>query len=150
MHWGNIGSALAGLSTVIIAVAALIRSPTAVRAWVDRQHADAEASREQAETIRLDRRRQVQGWGNGSVATYGVELVTTSEDMTTAAEELASGHPTAYVVLRVSEGGSAGVNRGHSLRQLIEKEGLISRTPTIGEREAVEAGLKALEAQGPS
>jgi len=32
-HWGNIGSMLAGLSTIIIAVAALIRSPGVLRDW---------------------------------------------------------------------------------------------------------------------
>jgi hypothetical protein len=35
-HWGNIGSVLAGLSTVAIAVGALIRGPAVVRSWLDR------------------------------------------------------------------------------------------------------------------
>jgi hypothetical protein len=36
-HWGNIGSMLAGLSTIVIAVGALIRGPAVIRAWLDRQ-----------------------------------------------------------------------------------------------------------------
>jgi hypothetical protein len=35
-HWGNIGSMLAGLSTILIAVAALIRGPAVVRSWLGR------------------------------------------------------------------------------------------------------------------
>jgi hypothetical protein len=30
-HWGNIGSMLQGLSVVVIAIAALVRSPAALR-----------------------------------------------------------------------------------------------------------------------
>jgi hypothetical protein len=35
-HWGNIGSFLAGLSTVAIAVGALIRGPAVVPSGLDR------------------------------------------------------------------------------------------------------------------
>ena len=61
MHWGNIGSALAGLSTVVIAVAALIRGPGALRDWRARQRAQAEAAHEEAKTLQLDRRRGLSG-----------------------------------------------------------------------------------------
>lgn len=38
-HWGNIGSFLAGLSTVVIAIAALRQGPAVVRAWIDTKNA---------------------------------------------------------------------------------------------------------------
>lgn len=43
MHYGNIGSFLTGLSTIIIAVGALVRSPAVVRAWLDQQASEAQA-----------------------------------------------------------------------------------------------------------
>jgi hypothetical protein len=48
-HWGNIGSMLAGLLALIIAVAALIRSPGALRDWRTRQLVEADAARARAE-----------------------------------------------------------------------------------------------------
>jgi hypothetical protein len=57
MHWGNIGSFLAGLSTVVIALAALIRGPAALRDWRAWQRAQADPAHEEAERIRLERRR---------------------------------------------------------------------------------------------
>jgi hypothetical protein len=55
-----------GLSTILIAVAALIRGPAVVRSWLDRQAADAEEARARAEALRaeagerrLERRRTV-------------------------------------------------------------------------------------------
>jgi hypothetical protein len=147
MHWGNIGSALAGLSTLIIAIGAFIRSPAALRDWRARQRAEAEVANEQAENIRLDRRRYLSGWSGSGVATYGVAPVTDSEELARAVDELAK-HlgDSAYVVMRVSEGGSDGhdASRAQSLRQLIETERYISRPPTIGEREALETGLDAM------
>jgi hypothetical protein len=66
--------------------------------------------------------------------------------MDEAREELTGGGPTDYVILRVAESDQKGgnVNRALRLRQIIENEGLISRPPTAGEREALEAGLDAL------
>ncbi len=144
MHWGNIGSFLAGLSTVAIAIAALIRGPAALRDWQARQRALAEAAHEEAETTRLDRRRGLSGWSSTGIETYGVVLVIEDAELTRAASELASGHPTAYVTLRVSESSLDNSDRAHSLRQLIEHQGLISRQPTTGEREALETGLDAM------
>jgi len=143
-HWGNLGSFLAGLSTVVIAVAALVRGPGALRDWRARQRTQAEAAREQAETTRLDRRRGLSGWSSNGVETYGVTLVTEDAELTQAASELASGHTTAYVTLRVSESSYDNSDRANSLRQLIEHQGLISRPPTTGEREALETGLAAM------
>jgi hypothetical protein len=143
-HWGNIGSAIAGASALAIAIGALIRSPAALRDWRERQRAQAEAAREQAETARLERRRGLSGWSNAGVETYGVTLVTEADELGQAVTELTSGQPTAYVILRVSESSYDNSNRGNSLRQLIQHEGLISRPPTVGEREAVERGLDAI------
>src|SRR5580658_836143 len=97
-HWGNIGSMLAGLSTIIIAVAALIRSPGVLRDWRARQ--GAEADRAQAEGVALDRRRTLLGWSPHGVETYTVALVTGTEEMKRAVAELAGGGPTSYVILR--------------------------------------------------
>lgn len=143
-HWGNIGSFLAGLSTVVIALAAVRQGPAAVRAWIDAKNAQAEAAREQANDIQLERRRHLSGWSSGGVAAYGVTLVTEKDELGQAVRELTHGGPTTYVVLRVSEGRGTSVNRGHDLRQLIENQGLIARAPTKGETEAVRAGLDAM------
>jgi len=137
-HWGNIGSALAGLSTVIIAVAALIRSPAALRDWRDRQRAQTEAAREEAETIRLERRRGLSGWSRGMVAVYNANVVTEEAELVRAAQELAGGQLTEYVVLRVPEGAD-------SLRRLIGQDGYVARRPTTGELEALEKGLEAMD-----
>lgn len=136
-HWGNIGSALAGLSTVIIAVAALIRSPGVLRDWRDRQRALAEAAREEAETTRLERDRGLSGWSPGMVAVYNVTLVTKEDELARAAQELASGQLSGYVILRVAEGAD-------SLRRLVGQAGRIGRAPTAGELEALERGLDAM------
>lgn len=115
MHWGNIGSMLAGLSTIVIAVGALIRGPAVVRSWLDRQAADADeararadALRAEAEELRLERRRTLLGWSPGGVETYTVALVTDPAEMDRAKTELTGGGPTGYVILRADEGeGSA-------------------------------------------
>jgi hypothetical protein len=136
-HWGNIGSTLAGLSTVIIAVAALIRAPAALRDWRARQRALAEAAREEAKTIRLERDRGLSGWSPGMVAVYNVSLVTQEDELERAVQELASGQLSDYVILRVAEGAA-------SLRHLIGQAGRIGRAPTAGELEALEKGLDAM------
>jgi hypothetical protein len=45
MHWGNIGPALQGFAVVIVTIDALIKGPEVVRAWIDRQRAEAEQAR---------------------------------------------------------------------------------------------------------
>jgi hypothetical protein len=149
-HYGNIGSMLAGLSTIAIAIGALIRGPAVIRSWLDWQAADAEeararavALREDTEERRLERRRTLVGWSPGGVETYTVALVTDPTEMDRAKAELAGGGPTGYVVLRVDEGEGT-VNRGRSLRMLIEEQRFLCRPPTAAEREALEAGFKAL------
>jgi hypothetical protein len=137
-HWGNIGSALAGLSTLVIAVAALIRGPAVVRAWTDRLRAQAETARQEAETIRLERQRGLSGWSRHGVDTYAVEPVSNADELAQAVDELGSGNPTAYVVLRTES-----VNLGGSLRHMIESGWAVARAPRAGELEALEAGLEA-------
>lgn len=151
-HWGNIGSMLAGLSTIIIALAALRQGPAAVRAWLDRQAADAEEARARAESLRedaderrLERRRTLLGWSPNGVETYTVALVTDPDEMDRARAELTSGSATGYVVLRVDEGeGEGATERGRTLRMMIEEQRYLCRPPTAAEREALEAGFKAL------
>jgi hypothetical protein len=159
-HWGNIGSAAAGLAALIATVAAVYGVIRYGPAWLsdsrERQQAQAAAAREQerlareqAEQIRLDRRRHLSGWSVGGVETYTVALVASAEEMTRARDELAGGGPSDYVILRVAESDEkyGNVNRAHSLRQLIETEGYLSRPPSAGEREAVETGLTAMGIQ---
>jgi len=158
-HWGNIGSAAAGLAALIAAVFAVSyalikrQGPAWLQAVRERESAQADVAREQAglareqaEQIRLDRRRSLQGWSRGGLATYAVALVTSAAEMDRARDELTSGGPSDYVIMRVagSDEKYGNVNRAHSLRQLIETEGLVSRAPTSGEREALETGLDAM------
>jgi len=146
-HWGNIGSFLAGLSTVVIAIAALKQGPAAVRAWIDRTRAQADAAREEAETLQLERRRGLSGWNIHGLETYGVTLVTEPAELSQAAAELAAGKATAYSVVRVSESDYDNTGRGYSLRQLVQREGYLSRPPSPGEVEALVTGLDALGIQ---
>ena len=147
MALGNIGSFLAGLSTVAIAIAALRQGPAAVRAWIDRIRAQAEAAREETQTLQLERRRRLSGWNAHGLETYGVTLVTEPAELKRAAAELADGNPTGYVVLRVSESDYDNSNRGRSLRELIKREGYLSRPPSTGEIEALVTGLDLLGIQ---
>jgi hypothetical protein len=150
-HWGNIGSMLAGLSTIVIAVGALIRGPAVIRAWLNGKAAEAEEARARAESLRaeaeerrLERRRTLLGWSRSGVETYTVALVTDPDEMARAKAELTGGGPTGYVVLRVDEGEGA-ENRGQSLRMMIQEQRYLCRPPTLAEREAVEKGIEALE-----
>ncbi len=129
---------------MIVALAVVFRGPAALREWMALQREQAAAAREQAETTRLDRRRGLSGWSRHGVAMYRVTFVTGEDELCQAAAELASGRPTGYVTFRVSEGGDDS-NRARSIRQLIESDELISRPPDIGELEALEAGLDAVD-----
>jgi hypothetical protein len=157
VHWGNIGSAVAGLAALIAASFAVIGTWKYGPAWLSdsraRQQAqtvEAEANaslaREQEKQIRLERRRTLHGWSAMSVNTYAVTLVTSAEEMTRARDELLSGRPTGYAIVRVgkNDGTPGADNQGLYLRQLVESEGFIARPPTPGEREALERGLEVL------
>jgi hypothetical protein len=151
-HWGNIGSFLAGLSTVAIAVAALIRGPAALRDWRARQRAEAEAAREEAGDMRLERRRYLSGWSPGSVATFKVTPVTQAAELARAGHQLTR-QPlnSAYVMLRISEGGTQhDAARAEDLRQIIRAGQHISRPPAAGELEAAERGSTRWGSRWPS
>lgn len=79
--------------------------------------------------------------------TYTVALVADGAEVDRAKDELTGGGPTGYVVLRVEEGEGT-VNRGRSLRMLIEDQRYLCRPPTAAEREALEAGFEALGVRG--
>ena len=142
-HWGNIGSAAAGLATLIVALRLLWSAPDWYRTWKERQNAERDLALEQTKAIELERRRGLYGWSD-NIETYRVTLVTDARELEQAARELSAGRGSDYAVLRVSEGGSENASRGHSLRQLIGQQELISRPPTAGEREALEKGLADL------
>lgn len=155
MHWGNIGSAAAGLAALIAAVFAVVyalvkkQGPAWLQAVRDRERAQADAARaqeglahEQAEQIRLARRRGLYGWSD-NIETYTVALVTEPAELEQAARELARGGASDYMVVRVAESNEpyGNTGRAHSLRQMVGQEGLISKPPSVGEREALERGL---------
>lgn len=149
-HWyttlaayGNIGSFIAGLSAVFLALAAVITGTAGLSDWRDKQKAQKALVDEEREGIRLDRLRILNGWTPTGLPVYRVQLVTEPAEMAQAQEQLTGGGPTAYVILRVSEGGSD-VNREHSLRNLIESEHFVTRPPEQGEYEALEAGRRSL------
>lgn len=99
---------------------------------------------EQRNGIRLERQRHLHGWSPNGVSVFGVTLVTDEEEMVRAREELLAGEPSEYVILRVNESTAGSVNRVNRLRQIIEADRFVVRTPTQGEYEALEEGIKAL------
>jgi hypothetical protein len=134
---------LGGLAALLVAIVTLPQIPGGVRDWRERQRAQTALAEAQREQLALKRRARLYGWSGHGIDTFGVTLVTTPEELERAAVEL--GGYTDYVVLRVSEQESGGNgNRANSLRQIIEHEGYISRSPTPGEREALEAGIGAM------
>jgi hypothetical protein len=145
--WGALGSAVGGLATAVLAVAAIIGGTAGLQDWRAKQRAQKALAEEQAEGIRLDRRRILNGWSPNGLPVYGVTLVTEDAELAKAAQELSVIGPTDYVVLRVSESTSGNANRADSLRQLIEREGYLTRPPAAGEYEAMERGIKALADQ---
>lgn len=138
-HWGNIGSAAAGLATLIVTLRLLWSAPDWYRTWKGRQNAERDLAVEQTKAIELERRRGLYGWSD-NIETYTVALVTDAPELERAARELAAGRGSDYVILRVSEGGVENMSRANSLRQLVG-QGLVSRPPSAGEREALEKGL---------
>jgi hypothetical protein len=139
-HWGNIGSAAAGLATLMVALRLLWSAPDWYRTWKERQNAERDLAREQTRTIELERRRGLNGWSGHGVETYGVTLVTDDVELEKAASELADGKPTDYFICRVSESGFGNENRAHSLRQLIQHGGLISRPGGAARRDQYQNG----------
>ncbi len=161
-HWGNIGSAAAGLAVFAsaafaIAWALITRQGPAwindtrdrVRAQADQARAQTALADEERKQIELDRERVLYGWaGTGSGGeVYRVALVTDPAEMDTARGELAAGNtPSQYVILHVAEAHDpmGNANRAHSLRQLIETSGFLSRAPETGEYEVLREAARAL------
>jgi hypothetical protein len=131
------------LAALLVAIVTLPQLPGGVRDWRERQRAQADLAEEQRDQLALERRARLYGWSGHGIDTFGVTLVTTPEELDRASIEL--GGYTDYVILRVSEHEhGANGNRAQSLRQIIEHEGYIARSPTPGEREALEAGIGAM------
>lgn len=145
MHYGNIGAFLGGISAVIVAVAALIRSPAALRAWIERQQADRDLATEQAKTIQLERRRYLDGWSQHGINSFEVAAVTDQGDIAEAGDDLLRGIRGPWVLLRIAEGDNDhNANRAGDLVRLVEREGCLARPPSAGELEALDAGLEAM------
>jgi hypothetical protein len=137
---GDLGSFVSGLAAVVLAVAAIIGGGAGLGDWRAKQRAQRDVAAEEANNLRLNRRRLNHGWSPHGVDSYGVALVTEPAEFSLAQAELTSGGPTDYVVMRVT----SGANGGYRLRQLIQRDGYIARVPNDGEIEAVEVGLEAL------
>jgi hypothetical protein len=146
----DIGSALGGLATVILAVAAIIGGSAGLGDWRSKVRAQKALAEEERESIRLDRQRVLNGWSPNGLPVYGVTLVSEKDELARAADELGAGGPTDYVILRVSENTYGNANRARSLRQLVESGGYVTRPPEAGEYEALELGIKALAAKPAS
>jgi hypothetical protein len=163
-HWGNIGSAAAGLAVFAtaafgIAWALITRQGPAwiqdnrdrARAQADQARAQTALADEERKEIELERDRVLYGWaGAGSAGeVYSVALVTDPAEMETARRELAAvpAAPSQYVILRVAEHPDpfGNANRAHALRQLIETSGLLSRAPKAGGYEALRVAARALQ-----
>lgn len=142
--WGNVGSLAGGLAAVALAIAAIIGGTAGLGDWRAKQVEQKRLAHEEAESIRLDRQRVLNGWTPNGVEVYGVELVTEPAEMAVAREQLMAGLPTDYVVLRVNENPNGNENRAHNLRQLISAGGFVARPPEAGEYEALEAGRRVL------
>lgn len=138
--WGALGSALGGLATLVLA-AAIIGGMARLQDWRARQRAEKALAEEQAESIRLERRRVLEGWPRHGVNMYGPRSSPPRRNSPQAVKELSVVGPTDYVVLRVP---GLGGNRAESLRQLVEREGNIARAPAAGEYEALKQGIRAL------
>ena len=138
--WANLGTALGGIATVVLAVAAIIGGGAGLSDWRAKQKAQKALADEETYNIRLDRQRLMNGWTEGMINVYGVELVTTPEAMSEAKEQLLRGRGSEYVILRVNEGSGSNTTRAHQLRELIG-EGHIARPPTRGELDALRRGL---------
>ncbi len=142
--WGNIGSLLGGLAAIVLAVAAIIGGSAGLGDWRAKQREQANLARQEAENIRLDRLRVLNGWTPNGIEVYGITLVTSPDELAQARDQLAEGGPTDYVVLRVSERTYGNENRAHNLRQMIERSGFVARAPERGEYAALELGRQAL------
>jgi hypothetical protein len=141
-HWGNIGSVLGGLAALVVALVTLPQIPGGVSDWRKRQREQTALAADEREQLALERRARLRGWSGHGIDTFGVTLVTEPEEINGALAQI--GGVSDYVILRVSESEYGNANRANSLRQIIEHEGYISRPPTPGEREALEAGLDSM------
>jgi hypothetical protein len=142
--WGNIGSFIGGVSAALLAVAAIIGGSAGLSDWREKQREQRDLAREEAENIRLDRQRVLNGWTPTGLEVYGVQLVTSPDELAQARDELGGGGPTAYVVLRVNESSSGNENRAYNLRQMITRRGYVTRPPERGEYQALELGRQTL------
>jgi hypothetical protein len=142
--WSYVGGVVSGASAALLAVAAIVGGGAGLGDWRARQRKERELAEEQAKTLRLDRERVLRGWSPHGVHVYGVRLVSEPAELTRAIEELTTGQPTDYVVLRVNETADGNANRARSLRQLIANQGYLAQAPSTGEYEALEVGRKAL------
>ncbi|MET8148010.1 hypothetical protein ACIBSW_13845 [Actinoplanes sp. NPDC049668] len=142
--FADLGDAVSGLCGVVLALAAIIGGSAGLGDWRARQRAEKELAKEQANEIRLNRQRVLQGWRPHGVHVYGVEVVDAPAAVAKAVEELSAGGPSDYVLLRVNETADGNANRAYSLRQLVQAQHYLAQAPSSGEYEALLKGRDRL------
>ncbi|SDT70425.1 hypothetical protein SAMN04489716_5952 [Actinoplanes derwentensis] len=133
--FGNLGDGIGGFATVLLAAFAFMGGKSALNDWRERQEAERKKAEEQAFQIRLDRERHQIGWSKGMHTVYRLSNVTNPEEMTQAVEELTSGRPCEYAIIRVERSAS----RAGNLRRWIDSDGHLAHPPTDAEYEVLAA-----------
>jgi hypothetical protein len=129
------GDGVGGFATAVLAAFAFMGGKSALSDWRERQQAERRRADEQALQIRLDRERHRFGWKRVMHAVYGVSNVTDPQEMARAAEELTTGGPCEYAIIRVEQS----VNQANSFREWIDQDGYLAYPPTDAEYEVLAA-----------
>jgi hypothetical protein len=137
-EWGNFGSTVGGIATLLLAAIAVIAGRGGWGDWREKQRQEARLAEEEAEGLRLERQSRVQGWTPGMANSYAVRLVTEPAEIAQAAQALTDEGDSEFVLVRVDGG------RAWQLRQLVVNQGILARAPEAGEFEAIERGMQEL------
>ena len=136
--------------TVINIAAALITALIAIfsarpffSSLIEKNREKAQAFREQRTQQMLTRHATTYGWaGSGSLGeVHAVRLVVDEVEMQKAVTELTANKVTDYVIIQETQ------NLGQQLRQMIERDGFVSRPPTPGEVEILHKETQGLYAE---
>jgi hypothetical protein len=78
--WGDLGSAVGGIATALLVLAGVVVGLPGVRDWRELQ-AQRSYADEQADQIRLDRRRMAYRWSPGAVSPFEAEAANNPEEI---------------------------------------------------------------------
>jgi len=130
--WVDLGTAVGGIATAVLAVFAVTGGSAGLKDWREKVRSQKAVADEEAYDLRLQRQRLMQGWTSGMVNVYAVEPVTDRAEMDRARDELQANEGSEYAILRVKDG----INRAHFFREQI-KQGSVARPPTVAELDAL-------------